>query len=495
MVENRVQTRILLKLEAVHPVKRAPLLWPIAAVRRRLEPSQLFAWLGGTSLFLLVFMVPPFQVPDEPQHFFRSYQLSMFQARSEVREGIAGTELPASLPDLVERFLGTNILHTTQRRQVPKQRFTETIAELQRPLDPERTVFVEFSGTAFSFPLPYVPQALAIAVGRNCGIGPLGLMYMGRLANALASAIVIWIAISLFPFGRTFGLLVACLPMTLFMSASLSPDAMTIASAFLFTAIIARFLNDGVWSRRHQLVGFACGMIMCATKVVYFPMLCAGLGTFLVRGRLSNPRQRSIGIWQAGAALLVLIVVSGWFWSVQSGNKILGREGVDAAGQMSYLAQNMFQPLKVVLRSLYVRAEFLGQSMIGYFGWLNVLLPNWVYSLLGVAMPLSVVADSREARPAILIAVWLGFIVFVVVAAIELALFVAWTPVGAYAAEGVQGRYFIPALPMLGLAGAALFAGRASPGFSDHAYLMVVFALGVASIAMHYSIFHAYGLF
>ena len=234
---------------------------PAVVLYQRFNPARIYAWLGGFSLFLLVFLTPAFQVPDEPQHFFRSYQLSKFEVWSHLENGVAGSYLPASLPELVQHFMGTNEHHI--RRAAPKRRLIDTLAEMDRPLDSERTIFVDMSGVQSYAPLPYIPQALAMAAGRVIGAGPLGLLYMGRFANALVAALVTAFAISLFPVGRTLALLVALLPMTQFMTASLSPDALTIASALLFTAVVARFLSDGAWSSRRQHAAFGAGLVMC----------------------------------------------------------------------------------------------------------------------------------------------------------------------------------------------------------------------------------------
>ena len=473
--------------------RRIRLIWePLA----RLSETRIFVWLGGISLFLLVFLTPPFQVPDEPQHFYRSYQLSQLEVWQPLKDGVAGTDLPASLPELVQHFMGTTVLHT--KRVVPIQPFTDTLKELQRPLDADRTVVVDMSGVQSYAPLPYIPQALGIAVGRALGVGPLGLMYLGRLSNAVFAALITAVAISLFPVGRTFALLVALLPMTQFLMASLSPDAMTIASSLLFTALLARFYVDGKWPIRRQLVAFVSGLMMCVVKVVYLPLLFAGLGAMLGAGRFSNLGLRRAMWLQLGAAALTTALIGLWFWSIPVHTGAPGppvREGVDSAGQIAYLAQDAFRALRIVVRSVIVHAGFLGQSTVGFLGWLNVPLATWTYALLAMAFPLSACAEPRAPRLGILAVGWLALVAFAVVPPVELALYVGWTPVGAYAAEGVQGRYFIPALPMLGVAVTALVASRLPSGFSRPAYWSVVAILVVTTITMHLTIMRGYGLF
>ncbi|MBW6499610.1 MAG: DUF2142 domain-containing protein, partial [Bacteroidales bacterium] len=284
------------------------------SILRHLSATRVYLWLGGLSLILLVFLTPPFQVPDEPQHFYRSYQLSELQVWRA--EGKAGSAVPASLPELVQHFMGTIAFHSF--REVPRQRLVDTLAELHRPLDAQRMAYFDMSGIQSYAPLPYIPQALAIAAGRAMDVGPLGLLYMGRLANALVAGLITAFAIALLPFGRTVALVVALLPMTLFQTASVSPDALTIASALLFTAVMARFLVDGEWPRARQATAFVSGLVMCIVKVVYLPLLFAGLGAMLGARQFSDPKIRRSVYMQLAAAVVIIVLSALWFWSTHA---------------------------------------------------------------------------------------------------------------------------------------------------------------------------------
>ena len=68
-----------------------------------LRPPLVCFLLG---LVPLVILTPPVQVPDEPQHFYRAYQLSELRLGGIVRDGGAGAMLPSSLIELTDRLLG-----------------------------------------------------------------------------------------------------------------------------------------------------------------------------------------------------------------------------------------------------------------------------------------------------------------------------------------------------------------------------------------------------
>src|SRR5207244_9718047 len=97
-------------------------------------------------------------------------------------------------------------------------------------------------------PSPYLPQAIAIAAGRWLGAGPLALLYIGRLANALVALIVLASAVRLMPIGRELTMLFGLLPMAIYQYASVSPDAAVITTAFLFTAVALRGQLRASWT-------------------------------------------------------------------------------------------------------------------------------------------------------------------------------------------------------------------------------------------------------
>src|ERR1700730_5260538 len=141
--------------------------------------------LGLVGVISMIVLTPPFQVPDEQEHFHRAYQLNELQLRGIERDGRAGGVLPSSVIELSEAFLGSRAIHT--ERPITAQPLRQTWLALDRPLDPDRREFVDFTSTAFYSPMAYLPQAIAIIGGRWAGAGPLALPYLARLANALVA--------------------------------------------------------------------------------------------------------------------------------------------------------------------------------------------------------------------------------------------------------------------------------------------------------------------
>jgi uncharacterized membrane protein len=182
-------------------MKRLAFLLPQTFLSRApLSASDVGTWYFALALFAvvpLVLLTPPLQAPDEQQHFFRAYQLSEGNIIGLVRDNQPGAELPSSLAELSDRFLGTRASVPTMENLVTHyQPLRETIRALSAPLDPQRREFVEFVGVASYSPLGYAPQIAGILLARNLGGGPLVLLYAGRLANGLTAILVVAAALS-----------------------------------------------------------------------------------------------------------------------------------------------------------------------------------------------------------------------------------------------------------------------------------------------------------
>jgi uncharacterized membrane protein len=91
----------------------------------------------------------------------------------------------------------------------------------------------------------------------------------------------------------------------------------------------------------------------------------------------------------------------------------------------------------------------LWQELIGIVGWQDILLPRWTYLVLTVLLLLVPIQKLQldgavRARAAVMtgLAV-LGYFVLV-----YLIFFLVYTPIDTDHVRGVQGRYFVTALPV-----------------------------------------------
>ena len=218
--------------------------------------------------------------------------------------------------------------------------------------------FRSFASFAWYSPLPYVPQAAAVALVRVGGGGVVGMLLAARLACLLAYVGVAWVAIRRAPVGRWALGITALLPAALFQGAtSVSPDALTTAMALLVISSALRmtasaeprlpraFLVEAV------LLSVALGLCKPSYVVV---ALCYLLPL------LSRSRRRAY--WPLGIAVAAGIGVSTLWQTTQShlfvcDNGFFGVQ-LDPSRQRHAIATN---PLRLVGAGCRALVDYRGK--------------------------------------------------------------------------------------------------------------------------------------
>jgi uncharacterized membrane protein len=445
--------------------------------------------LGAVGSIPLVLLTPPFQVPDEVQHFYRAYELSEFRIRAEVQNGVAGATLPDSLPQLVTSSVYTSdgILYPATPAPI-----TRTLKLASIPLDSSRRRFVAFPGSAFYSPLPYLPQVLGIAIGRVIGLGPLYLLYLGRLFNCLAALGLVGLAVNSMPFAEELVILVGLLPMSLFLYASISPDSAVIACALVFTALSLSASTRGNWNKWDLVMAAAVASVFCSVKPVYAPILLAGIVPGLFQPGKAARVIRSHAILLAVA----LGVTAGWLLFARSTmTPLLG--GGHPSVQTNLVLHHPMLLIHAVVNSLGIKDVLIQYfQTVGVFGWLTVPLhPIAVYLLPLATFVIVWSLGSRDTvGRTVLPALWHFALAGASAVLVMTAMYLMSAHAGQDRVTGVQGRYFIPILVLAGMSAIELApGGQRAPSWCSLASIAVLIVVEI--VAMDTTIVSAFQVF
>ncbi|MBV9070238.1 MAG: DUF2142 domain-containing protein [Acidobacteria bacterium] len=358
-----------------------------------------------------VFVTPPFEVPDEQNHFWRA--LAVGRGQLLPVRGLDAMPVAKSTQNFVW------VLSRTEPRETLAQKLSIVAAI---PYDGTPAGMVRFA--AWYTPLPYVPQALIAALP----LRPAIVFYGGRVANLLLAVILIALAIRIAPqYGSIFAA-AALLPMSMYELASLSADAATIALAWLFTALLL------APPRRIWLIVFV-GFLLALCKPAYFLLaLLALVMPLRWRQKIAILGATAIG------TLFAIAAAQRGAYNARPGLPI------DAGAQLRCIASDPVHFAHVMLHDVATNGRFYVEEMIGRFGANELKLSPAVITieillLLGVAMTCGAVLRARVRLTALAIVV-------MTIAGILLSQYLIWSVVCGDALEGVQGRYFLEILPL-----------------------------------------------
>ncbi|MFT3978000.1 MAG: DUF2142 domain-containing protein [Sphingomonas bacterium] len=406
----------------------------------------LLAAICAATLFFVVF-TPPFQAPDENQHYMKALLLSEERVLAEQRGGATGADLPRAAIDL----------HAVDFPSEPNGRpqlYTRAMLGQAWTTDAGRPgkVFAEFPNVASYSPTLYAPGAAGLMIGDGIGLPRLGAFYAGRIVNALAGLLLLGAALALLPFGRNALLATALLPTFACQTGSLSPDAIINGLGFLGLTLALRVGFMGA-DRARSIALITTAPLLALCKGVYLPLMAAGLR--LPDSRADRRPWLLIGAMIFGAAIFVL-------WMKLSGGSqtlyhIASRktgETMMTAPLAEQLAVILHDPLgyaRILAASVVERAPVYALQIVGRFGWNAILLPLAAYPLAAVMLAAGLLGGSG-ARFGMGQRLWWLAVAVGVALTIETAMYLTGTPLGADYVQGTQGRYFLPVLPLALLA-------------------------------------------
>ena len=430
-------------------------LWPTKLPRPVSRPAVFFflvcaAAFGG----VLLFLTPPYQGPDEPNHLYRAYAISTGEWEVDTITRRRGGEVPVSFYRMFETF---TLVRWNDQVQTD---FDSVRQYADLPLRPEQTRFVDYPNTAV-YPAPvYLPAAVGLWGARKLRLSTLDTLYAARAGGLifwlLAGALALW----LLPFGRWLFAALMLLPMTVFTHSIVSADTFTNSVAFVTIAYLLRLAyRPGQRVRVSQsarLAGLA-GALTTA-KLVYAPLLLLGL--LIPARRFTNHLTK----WMVALALVAVVLGTAAFWSTRSAAVYLARaaydptvteelhlpEGADVNWQRAVLLDHPERYALAIRNSLVDAAEMYTRAYIGDFGWLDLglkpLIFGLAYAYLGLVLWFG-------GHPRIYLR-WNDRLVFFIAAAlcyclVVLSQLLSWEGVGSTTVGTIQGRYLVPFAPLL----------------------------------------------
>jgi uncharacterized membrane protein len=381
------------------------------------------------SLFMAI-AIPPLQVPDEENHAFRADQISRGTLFL-----YGGGYVGGALVEL--KRMASELHFRTEVKQTAE--VSRRAAALGWSIPAENASFVN---TAQYGPLFYLPQVFTIWIGKLFGLSVIWTMLLARLINGFIAVFIGFVSIRICRRAQAMVFTTLLLPETMSEFASLAQDALIISMSIFVGALGSRIAAEQRLARASEFGWFAF-TVVATTMARPTQLALAAIGPVFVGWR-DGARRRKLAI--AIVALIALI-----WWTITLSNLIAP---IDRGGFQIQLASMITRPLLVfqlLLQTFRETGFFILTTMIGRFGWVDTPLPDWYYYSAVAALVLAWLAPGNS-RPYIVPAITGVLTVSLMLIGLAVALYASWTVVGKMTIDGLQGRYILPVLPLLGWA-------------------------------------------
>jgi uncharacterized membrane protein len=425
-------------------------------------PAIIFALLSLSFGSAIIVANPPLRGPDEISHFLRiySYTHGELLPAAEI-EGRKGVFVEHALHDRLYFFRNAGERFATNRQegvrygQIMAEYRDMTAATADEAARPP--VFAPFAGTEGYSPVAYAPYILAAAIGRALSLDLPELLFLMRLLGLIVFTAAAAYAIAVTPALKWAFVLVAMLPVSLYNRVVLSADGAALSFALVITALCFRATLQPsagrVWERSLWMT--LC--ILAKQPQIVFILLELMVG----RPRELLRRWRSLAIVVLPGVILSPLWVIGVSadvaaWRVREGHNYPA-EQFDPLWKLSYMWENPFHFPLAAWTALSEWGAPLWPELIGILGWQDLPLRPWTYLVLTVLLllaPLQKLPLDGATRARV--AVMTGFTALSYIILVYLIFYLTYTPVESPHVLGVQGRYFVIALPVAAICMAAL---------------------------------------
>lgn len=389
-----------------------------------------------TCIFFLVTM-PTFKNHDEYYHWLKAYEVSQGTLMTPQEDGVQGSMMPEG----VSKVFPTD--WTTLDYQTMKELLGVKLNEDNKGiLNPE-------TAAVYSF-VQYIPQATGIALARLVTDNVYLITYGGRIVNMIFALLVLYFAIKLMPFGKKLLLIPAMIPIVIEGFTSLSPDAMTISVAFFYIAYILHlaFGDKEQLGIKEKAILLISSIVIALCKIVYIPLV--GLILIIPKEKFKNQGNKNKILNFCVIAGIAVIINLIWL-AISSRYLSTFREG-DSKIQVLLALQNPILYIQNVLYTFNLNGSNYLLSLFGAdLGWgeLIKLYSIVPYAFLGIYLFTAITDNELKDKFKRYQIVWISLVVLAIVGLIFTSLYVQWTTVGQTSIAGIQGRYFLPILPLV----------------------------------------------
>lgn len=419
-------------------------------------------WMG------LIFMavLPPLSAPDEILHFVGAYELSNKMMMKTVRDP-EGNIIIRKEDEYIVNWPGDDDLN---KATVLGQILTRPVYEEQnaRGFYParEQGESITLQQPVATTPLAYVMPALGITAARILNLSAFGLLYLGRLMNLLLFSVLGALSVRRTPIGKKVFFAISLFPMTLELAGSYSYDSFIISLSFYLVAVILSHSEKNVTEKINWKDVLEMGLLavlLSPCKMIYSTL-------FILCLMIPVARWKSPGALRwSGTVLLIgmLIVGSIALVNMREVLRYVNASGVTQAPELTSAGEintvklhdmhELIQDKTLIFRIIrntfgILGTQYLGTTVGMWLGAFDRGLVTETPLLWGFwisAFFAALFGQKGEPLPVLWKRILMAGTAVLLTFVLLTSMLLSYTPSDTFYILGVQGRYFLPYLPVL----------------------------------------------
>lgn len=410
-------------------------------IRRKCRTENLFLVLGLTWGMFFVIFFPPNTAPDENAHIATAYSNA---------DRIMGREAEDEQGKVSVRASDLNIPVMTD---VSRKTFNMVYEKWQEPVNDQAVSYIR--GRLGTPIVAHLPQTIGVVLGWLTGQGAVQTLYLGKFMGLLFYIFCVYWAIRFIPWGKMSLMLIALFPMSLELAGSFSYDCLVNALCFLFIGYTMHLIYKKeivTWKDILFLAAIAGIMAPCKIAYIFVCGIC-----FLIPKKKFRKKQYFIGcgmIMASGVVFLIIERMSFLYNSlVATGESAGAVEGAVGFSLHDIISQPI-NSLKMVFNTYFEQGEYYLGTIVGQsLGWFQVNI-SWVV-IAGLLLLLFMTTFSSAQESECMTAkerIVVIMLSLIMIGGTVMGMWLNFTPDFCTYIAGVQGRYFLPFLPLLVLA-------------------------------------------
>lgn len=412
--------------------------WGLEIYRK--NPETIFLCVAVPFILIFGLLNAPWNTPDSDRHFEASYRFSSkILGQSEDTEWSGRTEDVEFYDNLWHKYFNFHnsdiMSYSVMSSDTTLLSSNNTLKEFQEP-DVDMKYYSVVS---------YLPIVIGITLGRLLGLSFILTISLGRIFTAVLYVFLMYRAIKKVPYGKSIFLFIALFPVSLILAGAISYDSMVLISTLSFITSFMAVMNNPE-DRKETIELFVWSFVLGGVKgggyLILLPL------TFALYDRKQKEQSLRKVVYTVISGLLSFVLFYSLLQIGNSGLFQLGHMG-DSSLSISFL---FTYPAKFLLMTIKSYFSYADQIIFGIpgreLGWIEKVLPVYITAGMMVILFLSSWLDNT--KPQLTKSFRVSSILVIAICLISVpAMLLSYTHANSTTIEGIQGRYFIPVLPLI----------------------------------------------